>query len=123
MKVDKKKIIIVSVGICFIFGIFYWFIFDINKRKSFDKTTSFLIDKRVKHDYRERMDYIADIYYSMMINIEERTIEERKERIKKAREELVNEGYISVEEEKNITDEEVIILLEEILMKTKNETE
>lgn len=111
------------MGICFIFGIFYWFIFDINKRKSFDKTTSFLIDKRVKHDYRERMDYIADIYYSMMINIEERTIEERKERIKKAREELVNEGYISVEEEKNITDEEVIILLEEILMKTKNETE
>lgn len=123
MKINLKKIIIIFVGMGMIYGALYWHVADTKKRASVTKTTSFLINDQAKDDYRERISYIIDVYYSMINEMEERNAEERKERMEEVRKIAVDEGYIGEEDEEKMTDEEIIILLEKVLMKTKNETE
>ncbi len=125
MKDDTKKIVIISVGIVLICGVFYWYIIDTRKKSSkyIDKTTSFVISEEMKDDYRERMRHIADVYHSTVNRMEEIMLEENQKIMEEARKTLIEKEYITEEEENKITDEEIIILLEKVLINTQNETE
>ncbi len=125
MKDNIKKIAIILLGVVLLYGAVYWYVFNFKKRANehTNRTKSFSINEEAKSDYRERMDHITDVYSSTVNRMEEIMVEENQKIIKEARKILIEEEHITEAEESKMTDEEIIILLEKLLIKTNNETE